>query len=128
MRPRFIILPAFLALSLLAARPHHQLPPLPAFVFSRGGPVPVKLVKVVDCPMGPEKVTPPNVIGCYTASTHTIQISDSLNAEWQQYVLGHEIFHVAARDEGIPYVGALEEAYATAWGKYRLAEAVAAQP
>lgn len=126
---RFLLVPAFLALSLLAARPHHRgLPPLPAFVFSRGGPVPVKLVKAVDCPMGPERITPPNVIGCYSSITRVIQIADSLNADWQNFVLAHELVHVAARDEGLPYAGILEEAYATAWGKYRLAELLAAQP
>lgn len=129
MKARFIILPAFLALSLMAARPHHQgLPPIPPFVFSRGGPVPVKLVKVVDCPMGPEHVTPPNVIGCYSAATHLIQISDSLSPEWATFVLYHEMVHVSARDDGLPYSGIAEEAYATAWGRYRLAELLAAQP
>lgn len=128
MKLRFLLAPV-LALCVLAARPPRQgLPPIPAVVFSRGGPISVKLVKVVDCPMGPERVTPPNVIGCYSAIPHIIQIADTLSAEWQTFVLAHELVHVAARDDGLPYAGILEEAYATAWGRYRLAELLAAQP
>lgn len=125
MRPRFLL--ALLPLCLLAARSHHQgLPPIPTVVYSRSGPpVPVTLVKVVDCPMGHDHVTPPNVIGCYSTTTRVIQIADTLTLEWQQFVVGHEMVHVAARDDGLPYAGILEEAYATAWGRYRLAELLA---
>lgn len=119
MRP---LLP-FLLLVLIGA--HTPLPQIPDMVYGRLGPVQVAMVPVVNCPQPPFNVTPPNVIGCYSAQTRIIQIADTLSAEYAWFVLYHEQVHVAARDEGVQYTGQLEEMYATVTARYRLGEMLA---
>ena len=126
MKPRWLLAPA-LAVALLAARPRHALPPLPDVVYGRYGPVPVKRVHAVDCPM-PGNPDSKGVIGCYTASTRTIQIADSLSAEYAWWVLYHEEVQLGARDDGMAYTGPIEEAYASSVARYRLGERLAAEP
>lgn len=99
MRYRFL-LPALLALSVMGASVQPaSLPPLPPFVYSRYGPVPVLRVPVVIC----GDASPATVIGCYSATTHRIQIADSLPLRFATFVLYHEEFHVAMRDVGATF-------------------------
>ena len=116
--PRYILLPLFLVLSLVAARAHTApLPPIPSHVFSRWGPVPVHLVKHVVC----GNPTPVGTIGCYNAIERRIQIADTLDLRWKTYVLEHEIVHVALRDMNISFDNRMDEdRIADALGKYRL--------
>lgn len=121
MRLRFIILPAFLALSLLAAH-RGGLPDLPATVYSRYGPVPVTRVRVVVCPDSTGK-TDPRTIGCFGGADRIIQIADTLDARWSWAVLFHEETHIAFRDVNLRFdVKEDEERIAWVVARWRLGE------
>ena len=119
--PRYILLPLFLVLSLVAARADTApLPPIPSHVFSRHGPVPVFMVKAIVCPDS-TGVTPRRVIGCFNGMARTIQIADTLDIRTATFVLEHEICHLAFRDEPLTFDHrADEERVCNALGRYRL--------
>jgi hypothetical protein len=99
MRARTLAYP-LLCLSLLAASSWQTpLPPIPATVYSRYGPVPVEMVKVVECPDS-SGTTPVGVIACYNSKSRRVTIADTLSPRWAQFVLGHEQCHIAFRDVG----------------------------
>lgn len=120
MKVRWLVVPALLALSVMGAAPRHaELPPLPAFVYSRYGPVPVVRTPVVVC----GDPTPPNVVGCYSATEHRIQIADSLDIRFATFVLEHEKFHVAMRDLHVEFDDSTsEDRLANVVARYRLGE------
>lgn len=123
MRYRWLLAP-LLALAVLGAAPHNPpLPELPNTVYSRYGPVPVTLVKVVVCPDS-SGTTPPRIVGCYTSGgVRTIQIADTLSLWWKHFVLGHEVCHVAMRDVGATFdVRSDEEKVCWIMGRYRVGE------
>ena len=125
MPPRYLLLPAFLCVSLLAARSYRApLPPLPATVWSRNGPVTVVRVSKVVC--GP--LDPTTVIGCFSASNgeRRIQIADTLTLVYATFVLMHEKAHVAAWDAGLVFDNPEDgERIANVMARYQLGELLA---
>jgi hypothetical protein len=122
MRARTLAIPAFLALSLVAASTTDPLPPIPQTVYSRYGPVPVELVKVVECP-DTSGTTPTGVIGCYNSKSRKVTLADTLTLRWQQLTLGHEKCHIAMRDVNVIYSDKSDEER-VCWivARYRLGE------
>jgi hypothetical protein len=119
MRARFILLPAFLALSLVAASTTAPLPPIPTSVYSRYGAVPVDMVKQVVC----GDPTPPRVIGCYNSQERRIQIADTLELRIQTFVLYHEVCHLMMREGNVIFSDRQDEDnVCNAVGRYRLWE------
>lgn len=122
MRP----LAALAFLLLCAAAPAHgTYPAIPEFVYSRWGPVPVKLVHPVLC-----GDTLKQFIGCFSLRpAPLVQVDDLIDLRQQRFVLEHEKIHVAMRSMNVQFEDPnAEDILANVVAAYRIGELDAGLP